>query len=53
MYDKEPPFEAQASREPTKEERAINKLQIALSRAASVSKNILIREAIKILKKGT
>lgn len=48
--DTEPPFEAQASREPTKEERAISKLEIAISRMASVSKNTLIKEAIKILK---
>lgn len=48
--DTESPFEAQASREPTKEERAINKLQIAISGTASVSKNTLIKEAIKILK---
>ena len=48
--DIEPPFEAQASREPTKEERAINKLEIAISGTSSVSKNILIKEAIKILK---
>ena len=50
MTNKEPPFEAQASREPTKEERAISKLKIALSGTAPISKNTLIKEAIKILK---
>jgi len=50
MNDKEPPFEAQASRELTKEERAIVKLQEAVSGTAPVSKNTLIKEAIKILK---
>lgn len=48
--DKELPLEAQASREPTKEERAVEKLEQAVSGAAPVSKNSLIREAIKILK---
>ncbi len=48
--DTEPPFEAQVSREPTKGERAISKLQIAISGTSPVSKNTLIKEAIKILK---
>lgn len=48
--DIEPPFEAQASREPTKEERAISNLQIAISGTSPVSKNTLIKEAIKILR---
>jgi len=47
MNDKKPPFEVQASR---KEERAIIKLQEAISGTAPVSKNTLIKEAIKILK---
>jgi len=48
--DKEPSFDAQASREQTKEERAIVKLEQAVSGTAQVSKNALIREAMKILK---
>lgn len=45
-----PPIEAQASREPTKKERAIEKLELAVSGKAPVSKNTLIKEVIKILK---
>ncbi len=50
ITDKAPPFEAQASRELPKEERALVKLEQAVSGTASVSKNVLIREAIRILK---
>ena len=43
--------EEMAKPEPTKEERAIEKLQIALTGTAPVSKNTLIKEAIRILEK--
>ena len=50
MTDAGTGIEPQASREPTKEERVIVKLEQAVSGTAEVSKNTLIREAIKIMK---
>lgn len=45
-------IEAQAKSEPTASERAIAKLEQAITGHAAVSKNTLIKEAIRILEKG-
>lgn len=45
-------IEEQAKPEPTASERAIEKLNQAMSGTAPVSKNTLIKEAIRILEKG-